>query len=74
MTVADVRRLQIINIDFQNVVFDWIDLERILEKWSLGGWWQKVDWWELDGVGCSMESDTVWICLVLKCNELLLLQ
>jgi len=25
----------IINIDFQNVVFDWIDLERILDKWSL---------------------------------------
>lgn len=26
---------QIINIDFQNVVFDWIDLERILDKWKL---------------------------------------
>eukprot|EP00913_Durusdinium_trenchii_P035924 g33613.t1 len=26
----------IINIDFQNVVFDWIDLERILDKWIFG--------------------------------------
>lgn len=25
----------IINIDFQNVLFDWIDLERILEKWTM---------------------------------------
>lgn len=25
----------IINIDFQNVVFDWIDLERILDKWNM---------------------------------------
>ena len=25
----------IINIDFQQVLFDWIDVERILEKWSM---------------------------------------
>lgn len=29
------HEFQIINIDFQNVVFDWIDLERILDKWKL---------------------------------------
>ena len=29
------RATEIINIDFQSVVFDWIDLERILEKWSM---------------------------------------